>query len=103
MKSNPGNRKPLPSGSKVTLDLTPAERDLLLEHLVILDDLTDRLSPESAAHEASPAFTLDELHELADHVAAAANHAPNKKIQKQLDAIHDRIIDLHDSYTPPSN
>jgi hypothetical protein len=103
MKSNPGKRQPIPSRAKVTLDLTPAERGLLLEHLVILDDLTDRLSPESAAHEASPAFTLDELHELADHVAAAANHAPNKKIQKQLDAIHDRIIDLRDSYTPPSN
>jgi len=36
-------------------------------------------------------FTLDDLDELAGFVAAEANHAKDKKLQKELDQLCDRI------------
>jgi hypothetical protein len=50
---------------------------------------------ESAAYR----FTLNELDELAGYVAAEANHAKDKKIQKHLARLFDRIWALLETYT----
>jgi hypothetical protein len=44
-------------------------------------------------------FTLDDLDELAGHVAAEANHAKDKKLQKQLHRLYARIAAVLESYT----
>ncbi len=44
-------------------------------------------------------FSLDELDELAGYVAAEANHAKDKKLQKEWDRLFARIEDLLESYT----
>jgi plasmid stabilization system protein ParE len=42
---------------------------------------------------------LDDLDELAGFVAAEANHAKDKKLQKELDQLCDRIQATLDGYT----
>jgi len=43
-------------------------------------------------------FTLDDLDELAGFVASEANHAKNKKLQKEWDHLHERIEAVLDGY-----
>jgi plasmid stabilization system protein ParE len=44
-------------------------------------------------------FTLDDLDELAGYVAAEANHAKIKKLEKELRQLYARIADVLESYT----
>jgi len=45
-------------------------------------------------------FTLDDLDELAGgYVAAEANHAKHKKLQKEWDRLYARIAAVLESYT----
>jgi hypothetical protein len=44
-------------------------------------------------------FTLDDLDELAGYVAAEANHAKFKKLEKELRQLCGRIADALGSYT----
>jgi hypothetical protein len=43
-------------------------------------------------------LTLDDLDELAGYVAAEANHAKVKKLEKELRPLYSRIADLLESY-----
>ncbi|HEU4341852.1 MAG TPA: hypothetical protein VFU31_09810 [Candidatus Binatia bacterium] len=43
-------------------------------------------------------FTLDEVDDLLGYAAAEANHTNSKKLQKELDALYDRLQKLMDSY-----
>ena len=47
-------------------------------------------------------YTLDDLDELAGHVAAAANHAKNRKLKKTLDAVYAEIKTVEESYDDSS-
>jgi len=42
---------------------------------------------------------LDDLDELAGFIAADANHAKDKKLQKELDRLCDRVQATLDGYT----
>ena len=42
--------------------------------------------------------TLDDLDELLGHVAAEANHTKNKRRQKELDSLHERLQAELESY-----
>ena len=43
-------------------------------------------------------YTLDDLDELLGYVAAEANHATNKKLRKELDALYGRLRREMESY-----
>ncbi len=92
--------KPIRPDEKVPLELNGAERELIFEHTFADDDLTDRLRIVPKPGEPPVyRFTLDDLDDLTGHVAAAANHAKDKKLEKQLRRLFGRIIDVLDSYT----
>ena len=44
-------------------------------------------------------FTLDDLDELAEYIAAEANHAKDKKRQKEWDRLYARLANVLESYT----
>ena len=93
-------RKPLLPGQKVPLTLSTRERELILEHTFADDELTAPLRIVPTAHKASVhSFTLDDLEELAGYVAAEANHAKDKKLQKDLDQLFARMETVLESYT----
>ena len=71
-----------------------------MKHTFAGDELTNRLRIVPKPGE-SPTygFNLDDLDDLAGYVAAEANHAKNKKLQKELQRLFSRIAAVLESYT----
>ncbi len=92
-------RKPVRPGEKVPLTLSPRERALILENTLADDELTAALRGMPASKASVYSFTLDDLEELMGYVAAEANHAKDKKLQKELDRLFARMEDVLQSYT----
>jgi hypothetical protein len=97
-------RKQIAIGEKVPLELTEPERDLIMKHTFAGNNLTDRLRiVPSPGRRPFYRFTLDDLDELAGYVAAEANHAKVKKLEKELHRLYSRITDVLESYTDESD
>jgi hypothetical protein len=94
----PPKRTYIQPGQKLELDLTPAERKAILDHLTLLP-------PEYEAqlrkvHPEQPLLlTLDDLEDFSGYVAAEANHTSNKKLRKVLDTAFEKMTDLLDRFT----
>ena len=79
-----------------SLLLSDAQIDLILEHAVMLEDeLEDclRKAPEKGSKRAVQ-LTVNSLDDLEGHVAAAANHCADQKIQGKLDTVLRQIDNL---------
>ena len=94
------HRKRIAVGEKIPLELTERERDLIMKHTFAGNNLTDRLRVvPSPGQRPFYRFTLGDLDELAGYVAAEANHAKVKKIEKELRQLYSRIADVLESHT----
>ncbi len=84
----------------VSLELNDRERELIQWHTFADGTLTSRLSVVPKTGE-RPVFhfTLDDLDELAGFVASEANHAKNKKAQKEWFQLCGRIEAALEGYT----
>lgn len=93
-------RKQIAAGEKVPLELNERERDLITKHTFAGKNLTDRLRimpcPGGRPYYR---FTLEDLDELAGYVAAEANHAKVRKLEKELRRLYARIAEILESYT----
>lgn len=60
------------------------------------DELIERLqpTPEAGNHLADFLYTWSELDELAGFIAAASNHAANRKVEQEWEAVFERILAL---------
>ena len=92
----PKARKRIRPEEKVPLELNDRERELILNHSLAEPELTDRLRLVPAP---DYRFTLDDLDELAGYIAAEANHAKDKKLQKEWDRLYARLANVLESYT----
>jgi len=93
-------RKTVRPGEKVPLKLSNRECKLILERTFADDDLTAPLRVAPASSKTSVySFTLDDLEELMGYVAAEANHAKDKNLQKELDHLFERMQTVLESYT----
>jgi len=94
------HRKQIAIGEKVPLELTDRERDLIITHTFAGNNLTDRLRiAPGPGRRPLYRFTLDDLDELAGFVAAEANHAKVRKLEKELRQLYSRIAVVLESYT----
>ena len=85
-------RKQIQPDEKVPLRLTRADRDLILKHAFLNEEIEHPLQvAELKGRELVIHFTLDDLDELSGAIAAEANHAKSKVLQRQLDAVFDKI------------
>jgi hypothetical protein len=84
----------------VPLELSERERELILFESYADEELTNRLRVvPRKGQRAVFRYTLDNLDELAGCVAFEANHAKNRKLQREWDQLFDRIQSTLDSYT----
>lgn len=94
------HRKQIAVDAKVPLELNERERDLIMKHTFAGNDLTDRLRiVPNPGRRPFYHFTLDDLDELAGYVAAEANHAKVKKLEKELRRLYARIAAVLEFYT----
>ena len=91
-------RKQIKPGEKVGLKLTTAERKLILNDLMCVDQ--EHVQTIQDTPPGKPVqFTLDELDDLGGYIAAEANHTTDKKLEKKLDRVFEKIQSLLDQYT----
>ena len=84
-------------GEKVGLELSPAERKLLLTGLVFLHkDVEEAIKSTPPGGEVM--LTLSDLEDLVGHVAGEANHAKSERVEAILSEIFDKIEELLDLY-----
>ena len=95
-------RKRILPTDKVPLKLTDRQRELVIEHTFAPEYLMGRMRPGPQVVGAKPqpvAFTLDEWEELHGYVAAEANHCDERKLERELYRICDRVQDILDTHT----
>lgn len=96
-------RKRIKPGTNVGLKLTAAERKLILDDLMVLDDSYAQAIRETPT-DRPVQFSLDEWEDFGGYIAAEANHTEDKKLGKKLDAIFNKvqkILDTHTDEEPP--
>jgi hypothetical protein len=83
-------KKRVDRGEKVGLELTQAERKLLLTGLVFLyKDVEAAINSTPPGEEVM--LTIGDLEDLVNHVAGEANHAKSERIERILSGIFDKI------------
>jgi len=93
-------RKRIAPGTTLTLELTDRERDLILKHSFAEEDLTRKLRVvPPPGQPAVVRYTLSELDDLAGYVASESNHAKDRKLRKEWEALYVKIAALLESYT----
>ena len=93
-------RKRIKPGQLVDVRLTPQERDLIVERMLIDGEMEDRLRGATArGSNLVVQLTLDDVDDLAGHVAAEANHCSEPRVRRVLDAVYDRLKNVEDSLT----
>ena len=92
-------RKRLKSGEWVVLLLTLAQVDLIVDHTCISENLLAVLyAAKVYDNEVRVRCTLDNLEQLASHVATEAKNTKNKNLRQKLNAIFTVIRTVEQSY-----
>jgi len=92
-------RKKIKEGQKVAVSFGPRDRQLVLDHTFAGPDLTAALRQAQLVDGRHVVrYTLGDLDELLGYVAAEANHATDKKLRKELDALYARLRSEMASY-----
>ena len=90
-------KKIIGKNEKVGLRLTVAQRKLILEDpICIHKKLAEPI--RNTASTAPVMLTLDEWEELAGYVAAEANHTPDTKLRKKLNAVFAKIQEVLEAH-----
>ena len=89
-------KKKIPYGTKLPVKLTVRERDLILDEtfcdpgylkMAVADNRSIKLE-----------WSLDDIEDIQGFVAAEANHTENKKLEKELDRLFDKLQFFLDTY-----
>jgi hypothetical protein len=92
-------RKKIEPGTAVSVTFSDRERVLVLEHTLAGPDVTDSLETARGVDgRFSVQYTLEDLDELLGYIAAEANHSKSTKLQRELDALHERLQGVMESF-----
>ena len=85
--------------NQIEIKITLQERDLIMDHTFSGPDLTKRLRiAEIKGKHLSIKYSPNDLDELIGFIAAEANHADDKKLQKKLDKLFDKLSLVLENY-----
>jgi len=92
------SKKHVQADEKVPLKLTATERNLILETVTFISDEYELLIRETP--NAEPLMmTLDDYDDFGGYIAAEANHCGDRKLQKKLDTVFQKVQSIFDRYT----
>ena len=93
-------RKRINPGQFLDVSFTSQERDLIFERTFIDGEMAARLCGATLRRaKLIVQLTLDDVDELAGHVAAEANHCSDTRVRRVLDSVHERLARIEDTYT----
>ncbi len=88
--------KKIPYGEKIPVKLTERERDLIQKETFFDPDFGKLAVADGKGIRVD--LSLDDIEEIQGYIAAEANHAKNKKIQKDLDKLFEKLQVFLDTY-----
>ncbi|MCP3953768.1 MAG: hypothetical protein GY697_16350 [Desulfobacterales bacterium] len=84
---------------EIEIKFTSEERDLIIDNTFADPDLTKRLQiAEMKGLYLVAKYSRDDLDDLIGFIAAEANHADDKKVEKKLDRLYDKINAIIEKY-----
>jgi repressor LexA len=87
-------------GQRVDFKLTPGERDLIIGRTFIDAELEERLrATQTRGSRLVVRLTLDDVDDLAGHVAAEANHCEEPRVRRALESVYDRLAHIEARFT----
>ena len=95
------NRKKVPYGTKLPVVLTLKDRDIVRDETFCDPDF-GRVGVVEG-NKIKLMMSLDDIEDVQGHVAAEANHTKDKKLQKELDRIFDKLQKFLDRYDDQEN
>lgn len=83
----------------MSIVLTTGERDLILKHTFIDSELRTQIENSVEVEQGKERIHLspDELNELLEWIAFAANHAESKALESRLDPLYDKLLSVEKS------
>ena len=92
-------RKHFQPGERIRLEITDAERELLLNNVFRLEDdnLLAEVVRDTPANQAV-LLSLDELEHLAEDLAGASRHAEDPNLRAEADRLYDKVDGLIDYF-----
>ena len=85
--------------NQIEIKITLQERDLIMDHTFSGPDLTKRLRiAEIKGKHLIVKYSPYYLDELIGYIAAEANHTDDKKVQKKLDKLFDKLSRVLENY-----
>ncbi len=97
-------KKLVKPNEKIGLKLTTAERELVLESVMCLDGDYEEVLRKTPTGK-PVMMTLDEFEDFGGYIAFEANHTADKKLQRKLDAVCqkiERILETHTDEEEPT-
>jgi hypothetical protein len=89
-------RKKIPYGTKLPVTLTLRERDIIRDETFCDPDFARMAVVDGKRIKVE--LSLDDIEEIQGYIAAAANHTKNKRLQKELDRLFDKLLFFLDTY-----
>lgn len=89
-------RKKIPYGTKLSVKLTLRERDIIRNETFCDPDFAKFSVVEDKGIKVD--MSLDDIEEIQGYIAAEANHTENKKLQKELYHLFDKLQVFLDAY-----
>ena len=85
--------------NEIEIKFTTQERDLIIDHTFTGPNLTQRLQiAEIKGKYLIAKYSMYDLDELIGFIAAEANHTDDKKIEKKLDRLFDKLNSILEKY-----
>jgi hypothetical protein len=85
--------------NEIEIKFTTQERDLIIDHTFTGPNLTQRLQiAEIKGKYLITKYSMYDLDELVGFIAAEANHTDDKKIEKKLDRLFDKLNSILEKY-----
>lgn len=95
-KESTGTMKRIRRDEPLPVTLTVSDRQLLLEHVLLFEPLESLVRDAIAVSSkiVTVPLTPDELEELLECVASAANHPKTRDLERRFEDLYDRLTDI---------
>lgn len=91
-------RKKISENTRILVELTARERELILAHTFAGDELLAQVQMLPEVGNRGAKYTLYEIEELQGFVAAEANHTNDCRLAKELSALHEHLQRAMEQY-----
>lgn len=91
-------KKKITSETKIDIRLNKRDYDLIREHTFAESKHIEAIKEVPGKPYYIASYTIDDLEDVLGFIAAEANHTENKKLEKELDRLYDRLSAIEASY-----